>query len=114
MALHYWRPDFTPEQARMLIEDYLDDLRGYTPEQVDAACIRYRKEPDSKFFPHTGELLKLLGARSSFAQPEYRLPTWTTPKGLLERPRGKMKSVAEVLRDHGQIAAAEKWEARHE
>lgn len=96
----------------MVIEDYLDDLRGYTPSEVEKACVRYRKEPDSKFFPHSGELLKLLGAKSSWAAPEHRLPTWTTPKALLERPRGKMKSVADVLRDNGMTVAAERWEAR--
>lgn len=92
----------------MVMEDYLDDLAGYSPTDVERACIQYRKSPDNKFFPHSGEILGLLGHRKA-EEPRSRLPTWTTPKYLLEAPRGNLKSVAEVLRGHGFERAAEKW-----
>lgn len=95
----------------MVIADYLDDLAGYTATQVERACMQFRKLPDSKFFPKSGELLVLLSGRSSFDMPPCRLPTFRAPLALTG-PRGKMKSVADVLRDTGHAAAAEKWEAR--
>lgn len=109
LSLHYWRPDYTPEQARLLVEDYLSDLAGYTPDQVRRACEDYRKLPDSKFFPHSGELLALMGHGKYETTVYQRLPTWTTPKCLLEAPRGKTKSVADILREHGYERDAEKW-----
>lgn len=107
LSLHYWRPDYTPEQARMVMEDYLDDLRGYSPAQVAQACADYRKLPDSKFFPASGALLALLG-HSTKTEYRSRLPTFRAPPQL-EGPRGKTKSVADVLKAHGFEKAAAKW-----
>lgn len=91
------------------MEDYLDDLAGYDPTQVERACIEYRKSSDSKFFPHSGELLGLMGHGKYDTVSYQRLPTWTTPKCLLEAPRGKTKSVADILREHGYEREAERW-----
>lgn len=113
LALHFWRPDFTPEQARMVIEDYLDDLRGYSPTQIERACMQFRKRPDSTFFPKSGQLLGILGADRELDPPRSRLPTWRAPAALMA-PRGKLKTVAEVLRDSGHTVAADRWEWRHE
>lgn len=107
LSFHYWRPDYSPEQARMVMEDYLDDLAGYTPTQVEWACIQYRKSSDSKFFPHSGELLGLMG-HGKYEEPRSRLPTFRAPPALTG-PRGKTKSVADVLREHGYARDAEKW-----
>lgn len=108
LSLHYWRPDYSPEQARLLMEDYLSDLSGYSPAQVERACAEYRQNPANKFFPHSGELLGLMG----HGKTEYRsrLPTHrATP--ALTGPRAPVKSVAQVLREHGMTAAAKKWDA---
>jgi hypothetical protein len=110
LSLHYWRPDFSPEQARLIMGDYLDDLRGYSPEQVCRACSEYRKLPDAKFFPTSGALLALLG-HGTKSEPRPRLPTFRAPN-LLSGPRAKFKSVGDVLREHGEVQAAEKWESR--
>lgn len=108
LSLHYWRPDYSPEQARLLMEDYLSDLSGYSPAQVERACAEYRQNPANKFFPHSGELMGLMG----HGKTEYRsrLPTFRAPPALTG-PRPRFKSVAEVLRENGMGAAAEKWSA---
>src|SRR5262245_40849754 len=56
LALVYWRPDFTPAQAKQLYSQYLDDLRPYSFADVSEAIEKYRQSPDSKFYPTPGEL----------------------------------------------------------
>lgn len=107
LSLHYWRPDYSPDQARLLMEDYLSDLAAYSPIQVDRACAAYRRNPANKFFPHSGELMGLMG----YGKPaEYRprLETHRAPLSL-SGPPNRVKSVAEVLRENGHPAAAANW-----
>lgn len=69
LALHFWRPDFTPIQAQYLMEDYLEDLRGYSSNQVESACRNYRRDPENKFFPTPGQLIDLIPRASPFTSP---------------------------------------------
>lgn len=111
LSLHYWRPDYSPEQAKLVMEDYLDDLAGHTPEQVSKACEQYRKNPDSKFFPKIGEIIELIKGPKWLQDQPRSLPVFRSSQYQLAAPRGKTKSVAEVLREHGHGELAEKWEA---
>lgn len=112
LALHYWRPDFSPTQARHLLDDFLTDLSGFTPAQIGSACALYRRNGENRFFPTPGQLLELL--RPPPREVRYSLPTYEQPKEL-EAPRtGKLKSVGQILRDAGHIRAADSWEARAE
>lgn len=112
LALIYWRPDFTQEQARLVIENYLSDLEGYTPAEVDAACAKYRQLPTSEYFPKPGQLLAILNPAPKYPDiPPRRLPTFRSAPQLTG-PKPKLRSVAEILRDSGHVSAAEKWEAR--
>ena len=106
LALHYWRPDFTPMQAKLLVQDYLADLGAFTPEQINQACAEYRRNGENKFFPTSGQLLKLLASGSSHC----RLPTYRAPAAL-EAPRAT-KSVAQVLKEHGFDREGTAWEER--
>lgn len=109
LALHYWRPDFTPAQVNLLMGDYLDDLEGKSPYDVDAACRQYRSNPDNQYFPRTGQLLELMGekCRPSEVQERHSKPFVRYP--ALDSPRAT-KSVAEILKEHGFNGAAERWE----
>ena len=109
LSLHYHRPDYSQAQAKLLFEDYLNDLEPYSPRDVEIACEEYRRKPESKYFPKVGELLEIMRGPKWLREPKSSLPTWRTPAGFLEAPRGKTKSVAEVLREHGHEAAAAKW-----
>lgn len=60
LALHYWRPDFSPGQARQLYADYLDDLREYAISDISDAITKYRRAEDSKFFPTPGQLVGII------------------------------------------------------
>lgn len=42
--------------------DYLSDLSGYSPDSIEAACVSWRRKPEAKFFPRSGELLGILQA----------------------------------------------------
>lgn len=106
LAMHYWRPDFTPGQMRHLMADYLEDLRGFTPVQVAEACAKYRRDAANKFFPRTGQLLELLKPEPGIP---CRLQTYHAPPAL-PAPR-KTKSVAEVLRDNGFVKDAARWQS---
>jgi len=110
LALHYWRPDFSPEQARMLMADYLDDLVEVSPNQLERACMEFRKKPESTFFPKIGELLAIINPAPQYPDiPPRRLPTFRSAPALTG-PKPKLRSVAQVLRDTGHFAAADRWE----
>ena len=56
---HYWRPDFSPAQARELYEDFMDDLGHIPPDILDEACAAYRRDPEARYFPRPGQLLAI-------------------------------------------------------
>jgi hypothetical protein len=60
LAVHYWRPDFTPGQARQLYADYVDDLREYALSDINDAMVKYRRNAESKFFPTSGQLVGII------------------------------------------------------
>lgn len=109
MSLHYWRPDYTPEQARLVIEDYLDDLADFLPSEIERACMTFRRNPENKFFPKSGELLGILNAKSVWDTPPSRLPKFRSPPALTG-PKPRLKSVGDVLRENGHQLAADKYE----
>jgi hypothetical protein len=56
LALVYWRPDFSPAQAKELYAQYLDDLRDLPFSEIVDAVEKYRRNPENKFFPTPGQL----------------------------------------------------------
>jgi len=59
LQAHYWRPEFTPAQARELYADFMDDLGHIPPDILDEACAAYRRDPEARFFPRPGQLLAI-------------------------------------------------------
>lgn len=107
LALHYWRPDFAPQQARLLLADFLSDLAPYSPEEISAACDAYRRSGE-KFFPTPGNLLQHIRQERG---PRPRLQTFrAADRNLLAGPQAT-KTVAEVLRENGFADAARKWDS---
>lgn len=107
LALHYWRADFTPEQAKMLLADFYDDLGKFTPAEIQTACARWRRNPENRFFPTPGGLLGLLTPKSD---PPHHLKLYRAPPAL--SPPRATKSVADVLRENGYIVQAKSWATR--
>lgn len=56
LALVYWRPDFTPGQAKQLYSQYLDDLRVFAFKDIAEAVEKYRQDGENKFFPTPGQI----------------------------------------------------------
>jgi hypothetical protein len=56
LALVYWRPDFTPAQAKQLYMQYLDDLRPFSFADIAEAINIYRQDPERTYFPLPGQL----------------------------------------------------------
>ena len=108
---HYWPHDFTPSQAKAFLADYLDDLYGLSPQEVETVCGEWRRNADNTRFPRSGEILRMASENRG---PTER-PRTQTFKGYgdIEGPRAT-KSVAEILREHGQTHAAERWNSRQE
>lgn len=60
LAIVYWRPDFTPQQAKQLYSQYLDDLREFAFADIAGAVQTFRRDPENKFFPLPGQLRGLI------------------------------------------------------
>lgn len=65
LSIHYWQPDFTPDQVKLKLQDYEEDLAGVTADELRDACGEWRRDPLNKFFPKTGELLELVKPKIS-------------------------------------------------
>lgn len=111
MALHYWRPDFTPEQTKLLIADYLHDLEEFSPALIETACSVYRKDGKNQFFPKSGQLIELMRPKNPEGEPLYRHARPFTGYPKLEGPRATA-SVAEILEKHGYAEQARAWRNR--
>lgn len=103
LALHYWRPGFSPSQVKLLLGDFLNDLQGYSAKDIAWACATYRQNPENQFYPTSGQLLGIL---RKYETSGPSLPTYKPPQ--IEQRYGKLKPVAEILREHGFSTA--KWE----
>lgn len=102
LQAHYWRPDFSPAQAKELYADYIEDLSDLPPDILDAAIGQYRRNPESKFFPRTGELL-------GFAAPmleERRRAVLRLERGPGGKPQEQKRSPAEIDRMRNLVKTA--------
>lgn len=60
LAGHYYRADFTPEQAMAMIEDMVGDLARYSLHDVQAGISACRCNPKVRFFPSSGVLCEAI------------------------------------------------------
>jgi hypothetical protein len=110
MALHYWRPDYSPDQAKILMEDYIHDLEAYTPVEIERACMEYRRTPGNEFFPKVCQLLEILNPpKAAWENRGPRLRAYRSSDYLLEGPRA-MRTISQILRHAGFGRAAEDWD----
>lgn len=59
LAISYYRPDFTEGQAKVQIQDMLHDMDSYPASDVNTAIVRWRNDPQKRFFPRGAELGEL-------------------------------------------------------
>ena len=53
------RNAMTEEELILRYQIFYDDLRSLSEGELASACERYRKNPDNRFFPTPGQLLRL-------------------------------------------------------
>lgn len=101
LALVYWRPDFTPQQAKQLYSQYLDDLRPFAFKDIAAAVEKYRQDPESKFYPTPGQLRGILSTPYSWdPSPNKHMPS------MLEDGRTEMRNMIEASPGYRAMLAA--------
>lgn len=92
LALVYWRPDFTPGQAKQLYAQYLDDLRPFAFADVAEAIETYRQNGENKFFPTPGQLRAIIVTPYSWdPSPKTHLA------GKLEAGRNELQRSAALI-----------------
>lgn len=84
------------------------DLDHLTAYQVEDACVAYRRDQNNKFFPTPGQLIAAKDPKP--VVPRSNLKHYD-PKEFDAPREGKLKPVAQILREHGFEGAANKWEA---
>ena len=57
LAIHYYRNDFSEAQARLLIEDLVNDIVHCTIYDIEKAIQSHRRDPRARFFPTSGQIL---------------------------------------------------------
>ena len=60
LSLHYWRPQFTPDQAKHVFGDFAADMAEVTAAELREACDRWRRDAANRFFPTPGQLMALV------------------------------------------------------
>lgn len=99
LAIHYYRPDFTEGQAKLLIQDYVHDLADFAVCDVEAAIRDYRQQPTkgkAKYFPDSAQLRELATEnakhRSKMSAPERKPYHQSRPNAWYLRPRAQWES----------------------
>lgn len=67
LAVHYYRPNFTENQAKSLIGDLVEDICEFSVAQIEVAIRQYRQAASSKYFPTSGQLREILFANKKHA-----------------------------------------------
>jgi hypothetical protein len=70
---HFWTSDDHPTSRQAQIEDWLEDLDDYTPQQVEDACRKWRRSSSRRPTPH--DIRKLIGADDMEHLPTDWLPS---------------------------------------
>lgn len=93
LSSHYWRPDFSPVQAAMLVSDYCQDLAACRVDEIEIACREYRLNPKNQFYPKSAQLREIIFANRKHRQELARIGTrvqvesrphwwWAKPRNL--------------------------------
>lgn len=59
LTIHFPLAKMEPRIEAQFLANYYEDLAEFPAWAIDAACKKYRRLPDSQFFPKIGEMVKL-------------------------------------------------------
>jgi hypothetical protein len=71
LRLHFALPYLSEIEIGILMNDYLEDLSIYPIDIIEQACVDYRRDKNSLFFPKVGQLLGLI--REKWYERKYKL-----------------------------------------
>jgi hypothetical protein len=60
LRLHFNLSHLSDNEIIVLMDDYLEDLSIYPFDLIEQACLEYRRDKNSLFFPKVGQLLGLI------------------------------------------------------
>jgi hypothetical protein len=60
LRLHFPTSDVAEQEASVLMRDYLTDMATYPADIIHRACIEYRRDVESQYFPKIGKLLNIM------------------------------------------------------
>ena len=125
LAIHYYRPDFTEGQAKALMQDMVEDLSEFRPDQIENAIRDWRRDPEKRFFPRAAELAQIIRAsckrsseigdraRAVVEFGESRPIGWEYLRKQFWKPHWQVSDL-DRARDPERRARYEKWVARQQ
>lgn len=66
LSLHLPVTGKTEEELKYFFTDYCNDLKGYPVYLIDFACAKFRKDPESRFFPRVSQLIEIIEEITSY------------------------------------------------
>lgn len=74
LGMTYVSRDFTADQAKVVMADYVSDLAEFTVFDVETAIREFRRDKKSEFFPKPGVLYNLscVARRERIEREDYR------------------------------------------
>lgn len=54
----HFRTDLRQEQAKLLAQDFIEDLGKYRVAEIENGFAAYRRDPNSKFFPKPAQIIE--------------------------------------------------------
>jgi hypothetical protein len=60
LRLHFPINDITEQESSLLMRDYLTDMSVYPDDIIYQACVEYRRDVESQYFPKIGKLLNIM------------------------------------------------------
>lgn len=94
----------TESQSKLVMEDMIADLMGFSTAQIEKACDVWRKK-NVAYFPNSGQLIACIqeNQEASIANARANRPAFQARQydRLLPPRNGKLKPWQEILREHG-------------
>jgi hypothetical protein len=59
LAVHFAPRGLSTRQIEAMLEDWMTDAGHFPASTIDAACSKWRTDPDSKWFPTPGQLIAI-------------------------------------------------------
>lgn len=59
LAAHFPSRNLSAKQAEYVVADWFSDVKHFPAATLEAACTKWRRDPENKWFPTPGQLIAL-------------------------------------------------------